>query len=276
MNQLVGQGYFSADPEEKLKISGYYFGILEDGPNRGEPAVVLQLSHCNLSCYFCDSWFDHGEWLTLDQIVSKVDECILAHFADEVPPWASLIMADDGIQVVKPRKMVFAVTGGEPFLQKSITQLLGFMAHRFTKLQLQSNGTVSQPVPSKTTVIITPKCSQKDNKPVRYLEPSDQVLSEADCLRFVLTSDPHSPYNTIPEWAHQWQQRTAKPIFITPLVVYREIPSFLSQPKHITDSSPKTDPNKVDWETTWDNYAYAQDYCLRHGFIFNPRIDSHP
>ena len=80
-----------------LKVHSVWYTIQGEGPDSGRPAVFVRLSHCNLRCFYCDTQFDTGLVLSLDDAVDKV------------------------YTLSKQHKCNFAViTGGEPFLQNVV------------------------------------------------------------------------------------------------------------------------------------------------------------
>lgn len=100
-----------------LKVNEIFHTIQGEGPDAGTPAVFVRLSHCNLRCWFCDTEFDTGDDLTLDQILTQVDKAT----------------ASDCKLVV--------ITGGEPLLQNIIPLVLR-LNHRGMSVNVETAGTV--------------------------------------------------------------------------------------------------------------------------------------
>src|SRR5690606_12347906 len=59
------------------------------------------------------------------------------------------------------KRMVLVMTGGEPMLQDNINGFLERMSQIFEKTQIESNGTQATTIPASTTLVISPKCSEK-------------------------------------------------------------------------------------------------------------------
>src|SRR3546814_7660402 len=76
-------------------------------------AFFVRLAKCNLACSFCDTYFDNGDWFTVDELMKEVNSAIADHFGGFVPPY----MAGE------KKEAVFVLSGGEPMLQKNIKQL---------------------------------------------------------------------------------------------------------------------------------------------------------
>lgn len=84
-------------PDGSLKVHSIWYTIQGEGPDAGRPAIFVRLSHCNLRCYFCDTQFDTGVVLPLDEAVEKVYSLSKTHKCGLV-----------------------VITGGEPFLQNIV------------------------------------------------------------------------------------------------------------------------------------------------------------
>lgn len=277
-NEIVGQRYFEK-AEDKLFITSIFFTLQGEGPYAGMPAVFVRFAKCNLACSFCDTYFDGGDWLTLEQISDKIDKTIKTFFNGNIPFWAQYNCVEGDIH--KKREIVLVVTGGEPMLQKNIVPFLEYFDQQFNWTQIESNGTVYQPIPSYTTLVVSPKCSTKKGKAVKYLNPKDQVLERADCLKFVIEADPTSPYHTVPQWALDWSKDARIPIYVSPMNVYNTEPQNSKQLRASNKDITIDERSNVDevisfWETglldmesNQRNHEYAAKYCINHGLRLN-------
>lgn len=365
MNEIVGKGHFTKSAEAqagKLLVTSMFFTLQGEGPYRGEPAFFIRLAKCNLACSFCDTYFDSGEWLSVEEIAERVDREIIKFFSKgmtkEVPvasdapalhdpddldtlihiPYKKSVPDIDSKYVPNwalhyteemnqnyqrhRRKMVLVITGGEPTLQANLLQLLQWGEDEFEKTQIESNGIVinENTVPDSTTVVVSPKCTEKlmafdvrvpnviFNKwgfkltwgskieiqqkmvPTAYKKPSKTMLERADCLKFVMEApDPNrsgnkSPYCSIPDWAIIWAHETGKPLFISPMNIYKTEPKKakeLRAAKTETTIEERSYNDEVisfweegllDMAANQRNHEYAAKYAIQYGFIFNVQI----
>ena len=268
-NEIVGPKYFN-DAGDKLFITSIFYTLQGEGPYRGEPAVFVRLAKCNLACSFCDTYFDGGDWLTFDEIDFRIGNVLREYFDGYVPEWAE-------------QKIGLVVTGGEPMLQKNLSVFLGRMEGHFAWTQIESNGTVWQDLPERTTLVCSPKCLEKDGKPVKYLKPNTDVLDRADCLKFVMNANQDSPYSEIPDWAHEYAL-AGKKVFISPMNIYNREPQKSKQIRSEKNSISIEERSAVDevisfWEeglldmkANQINHEYAAQYCAKNGFILNLQI----
>ena len=134
-NELVGERYFK-NAEDKLFVTSIFTTFQGEGPYRGEPAVFVRLAKCNLQCSFCDTFFDDGDWMTIQDIDSEIAKSISASFNGNTPLWADVVYGGPGSDPVKKRKMVLVLTGGEPMLQKNIVPFLEHMNTQFDLNQI--------------------------------------------------------------------------------------------------------------------------------------------
>ena len=290
-NQVVGQKYFE-NAGDKLFVTSIFTTIQGEGPLRGEPAVFVRFAKCQLTCFFCDTFFDDGDWLTKEEIAQRIDDSIQKHFNGNVPIWAKELWGGVAIEGEEPveqgplkkRNMALVVTGGEPMLQKNIGPFLKFMSARFEKTQIESNGLIVQDIPSSTILVVSPKCSEKHGVSEKYLAPNPKMLERADCLKFVMRADADSPYSSIPEWAHEWRFRTNKPVFVSPMNIYNTLPQKSKQLRAEKNQISIEERSTVDevisfWEeglldmkANQRNHEYSAKYCLNHGFTFGVQI----
>jgi len=284
-NEIVGKKYFKeVVGKDQLFVTSMFMTLQGEGPYRGLPAFFIRLAKCNLNCFFCDTFFDDGDWLTFAEINERIEDTIDQFYEDkgiERPEWTNCYYENG--QVI-PRKMVLVMTGGEPMLQENIGSFLDAQVKCFAKTQIESNGTQNTEIPTETTLVVSPKCSQKKNVSIKYLEPRKEVLARADCLKFVMESDPNSPYSTIPDWAHQWAKETGKEIYISPMNIYNDIPKNSKEKRANSNQISLGERSRIDevisfWEPgllnmveNQKNHEYTAQYCITHGYILNLQI----
>jgi len=268
-NEIVGQKYFN-DAGDKLFVTSIFYTLQGEGPYRGEPAVFVRLAKCNLACSFCDTYFDGGDWLTFEEIDLRIGNVLREYFNGIIPEWAE-------------QKIGLVITGGEPMLQKNLGPFLEMVEEHFAWTQIESNGTVWQDLPDSTTLVCSPKCSEKNGAPVKYLKPNTDVLDRADCLKFVMNADLDSPYSSIPEWAHDYAAQ-GKQVYISPMNIYNREPQKSKQMRSNKNDITIEERSAVDevisfWEEgllnmpeNQKNHEYAARYCAQHGFTLNLQI----
>lgn len=290
-NDIVGKKYFK-DADGKLLVTSVFFTLQGEGPYRGMPAVFVRLAMCNLACSFCDTYFNSGDWMTADELIHKIDVRIIEYFNGIVPEWAefwpqfaeSWPEFNSDSDVIIKRKMGLVISGGEPMLQDALVPFLNKADKYFDWMQIESNGTQYQDIPSHTTLVVSPKCSEKSGKPIKYLEPNEKVLERADCLKFVMCADSDSPYSSVPEWALKWRGNYEKEIFVSPMNIYNSEPmkskQLRTQKNDISIDERSTvdevisfwDPGLLNMAENQKNHEYTAKYCVQHGLTLNLQI----
>ena len=281
-NSITGKKWFQDAPANSLYVTSMFFTLQGEGPYAGMPALFIRLGKCNLTCSFCDTFFDDGEWMTFIQIETKIHNTICGYFNNEkgiaAPDWA---LNKTRIGKLYPN-IVLVITGGEPLLQSNLSAFLDRQSTYFEAVQIETNGTIDQRISSEITVVCSPKSSEKNGVATKYLAPSKFILDRADCLKFVMSSDPTSPYNEVPEWAHDWKRaNSGKEIYCSPMNVYNDFPQKIkllrAEKGQITMAERSTVDEIISW---WEpgllnlvqnqaNHEYTGKYCLDHGFRLN-------
>ena len=95
-----------------LKVKEIFYSLQGEGGRQGEASIFIRLSGCNLKCDFCDTDFSGGEDMTLEKILSSIQQ-----FSCQWIVW----------------------TGGEPTLQLTDECLLFFKQAGFRQA-IESNG----------------------------------------------------------------------------------------------------------------------------------------
>ena len=283
-NSITGKSFFKTAPKDSLFVTSMFMTLQGEGPYAGMPALFVRLAKCNLTCSFCDTFFDDGEWLTYPEIEVKMYHTICDYWNNQgkvVPEWV-LPMTPDALHVtLGPYGCGLVVTGGEPLLQENLIPFLKSQIDNFTFLQIESNGTIDCDIPQEVTLVCSPKCAEKEGKATKYLSPSKLILNRADCLKFVVSSDLNSPYSEVPQWAHEWAKDTGLPVYVSPMNVYNDLPQKIkllrAETGVITMSERSTVDETIDfWEPgvlnlaeNEKNHKYTAKYCLDNGFKLN-------
>jgi organic radical activating enzyme len=120
-----------------LMVTGIFHTIQGEGPFVGRPAVFVRLSGCNLACSFCDTEYrvaEHQKTLPVDEVVERILD-----FEEEL----------------------VVITGGEPFRQASIRQLMDKLSEEGLTVQIETNGTLwpkgPTVLPHRVHVVCSPK-----------------------------------------------------------------------------------------------------------------------
>lgn len=279
-NEIIGKKYFKDAPADSLFITSMFYTLQGEGPYAGLPSLFIRLTKCNLACSFCDTFFDDGDWMTFDQIEKRIHSTIDNFWKSkgkDTPTWA---INADGIYP----GIILIITGGEPLLQDNLSNFMFKQLGRFRNVQVESNGTPDTNVPSGVTLVCSPKCAEKDGKPVKYLAPSKTILERADCLKFVMSADQSSPYSNIPEWALEWKSKTGKEIFVSPMNVYNNFPQKIkllrAEKGQITMEERSTvdevisfwEPGLLNLKDNQANHEYAGAYATEHGLRLNMQL----
>lgn len=184
--------------------------------------------------------------------------------------------------------MVLVITGGEPSLQQNLSAFLDIAQPYFQSTQIESNGIcVLSDLPKSTTLVVSPKCLEKEGKVIRYLKPNPKMLERADCLKFVISApedNQYAPYSDIPLWAHEWAKKRNKKIFISPMNIYQKEPQrvqvirdegrdlTMAERSEINEVVSFWEPGLLDLKRNQRNHEYAAEYCMKYGFILNLQI----
>ncbi len=112
----------------KLTVNEIFYSLQGEGGRQGEASIFIRLTKCNLKCTFCDTDFEHGDEMSLEEIASEIKA-----FGCQWIIW----------------------TGGEPTIQLRDEHLQYFKDLGY-KQAIETNGT--RPVPSLIDYIT---CSPK-------------------------------------------------------------------------------------------------------------------
>lgn len=249
-NTIEGQRYFRDAADDSIMRTSTFLTLQGEGPFMGRPAMFVRLSKCNLACEFCDTYFDHGDWLTHDELMLEIMRKIRERYRRN-PPHIGCV-----------------VTGGEPMLQRSITKLCTHLVHNFEWVQIETNGILYQELPKQVCLVVSPKIMNEKHQ--GYARPHKRVLERADCFKFVVSADPSSPYHRLPDWLEH--ERRGRPVYISPMNVYRRRPAMVAaleekrepsiDERNAAEAVSFWDAGLLDMEANRKNHEYAFKYAL--------------
>lgn len=149
-----------------LWIQEVFYTLQGEGPFAGDPAVFVRTAGCNIRCYWCDTDFESSTWR---------------------PALADLIAS---IETHRPAHCdLIVLTGGEPFRQ-NIAPLVQQLLARGLRVQIETNGTLSIPLPidDRLTIVCSPKTKQLH----------DAIVPRITAYKYVLAAGEVDPDDGLP------------------------------------------------------------------------------
>ncbi len=145
-----------------VEVHSIFYTIQGEGPFAGRPAVFVRLAGCNLQCPWCDTEYtSKREAMTFP----AVRIAVMAALAGTYSP--------------AERETLIVITGGEPFRQAALGNLVAHLAMHGYAVQIETNGTIQPEVYfpwNYCTVVCSPKTPRIN--PV--------VWTHANCFKYVL------------------------------------------------------------------------------------------
>ncbi|WP_435360454.1 7-carboxy-7-deazaguanine synthase QueE [Haloarchaeobius sp. DFWS5] len=137
---------------DALPINELFYSLQGEGVLAGVPTVFVRTSGCNLRCWFCDSYHTSWEpthaWMDVDEIVAEVE---------------SYEQADHVV-----------VTGGEPLIHDTVSDLLRELDDRGYHTTVETNGTIVPDAPIDLASI-SPKLANSTPTPDRTRDDGEAV-----------------------------------------------------------------------------------------------------
>jgi organic radical activating enzyme len=110
----------------KAPIAEIFFSYQGEGIYIGKPQVFVRFSGCNLKCDYCDTKTNRKKYLSVNEIVQKIDKLSKKHF-------------QPGSKIDKN----VSLTGGEPLLYAEfLKKLLPVLKKKKYTIYLETNGTL--------------------------------------------------------------------------------------------------------------------------------------
>ncbi|MDD2512495.1 MAG: 7-carboxy-7-deazaguanine synthase QueE [Proteiniphilum sp.] len=145
-----------------LNVNEIFYSLQGEGGRTGQASIFIRLAGCNLSCSFCDTDFERGMKMTLEEV----------HLQIEAYPCKWIVW-----------------TGGEPTLQLT-DEMVAFFREKGYRQAIETNGT--RKVPAGIDYIT---CSPK-----LHFEKVRELIPEVDELRFpIQKGDPLPDISILPK-----------------------------------------------------------------------------
>lgn len=109
-----------------LKVTEVFYSVQGEGARAGEPSVFVRLASCNLACGFCDTEFESGKELTVQELCTEIARAIKR--------------ATGNLPGTLNSNYWIVWTGGEPTLQLTEEHVAWF-AKEGLKQAIETNGT---------------------------------------------------------------------------------------------------------------------------------------
>lgn len=150
-----------------LNVREIFYSLQGEGERSGEPSIFIRLAKCNLSCSFCDTDYERGVKMTLEEVLQEVQS-----YGCKWIVW----------------------TGGEPTLQLNEAVVDLFKEKGYLQA-IETNGT--RRVPLGIDYIA---CSPK-----QQFEKVRELIPEVDELRFpIQKGDPLPEISILPKARHHF------------------------------------------------------------------------
>lgn len=189
----------------RLVVHSIWPTLQGEGPFAGRHAIFIRLAGCNLQCPWCDTEY------TQKQTAYMLD-------FDKHQNISDLITEVQRCQPIRNRltihqKQLVVITGGEPYRQNLALLVETLIVHGY-RVQIETNGTLYQPLPMDVVVVCSPKTPRIDST----------MAMRANCYKYVLDSGHIDEQDGLPAGTLGKYGRTARPpdgwegeIFVQPL-----------------------------------------------------------
>jgi len=199
----------------QLEVKHLFPTLQGEGPYTGHPSVFIRLGGCNLACTFCDTDFEAFATLGVNEIVEQVQQ---------------LSLSEGGKRV----RHLVVITGGEP-LRQNIVPLCERLITEGFKIQIETNGTLYQPLPPEVAIICSPK-----NTGNGYFAIRDDLLARINAFKFIISKHREHYYEVV----EVGQARHGTPVYVQPM-------------------------DEGDAARNAENLAYASEMAQRCGYILS-------
>tara|TARA_R110000744_G_scaffold29871_1_gene70968 strand:- start:3728 stop:4483 length:756 start_codon:yes stop_codon:yes gene_type:complete len=158
----------------ELQVKEIFPTIQGEGHLAGTPCVFLRLAGCNLACWFCDTDFENGQGMALDDVLTN----ILALFDEGGDRLDNLVV----------------LTGGEPFVQ-NVVPLIRRLNGAGLRVQVETAGVLWMPgleelfepardykpqALTSNSIVCSPKTGKLNEHIVPYITTWKYVIKEGE------------------------------------------------------------------------------------------------
>ncbi|MCG8295297.1 7-carboxy-7-deazaguanine synthase QueE [Pseudomonas entomophila] len=187
-----------APDSETLWVEEVFRTLQGEGPYSGVPSTFVRLSGCNLQCYWCDTQFEAFRWSMTPQAIVEMIR---------------------GLEAPVPELVV--LTGGEPFRQ-SIAPLIQVFLDEGFKVQIETNGTIYQAIPTGqgVTVVCSPKTPVLDLRMIEIITHYKYVLAHGEVDE--VDGLPGTSTQRAGKKARLFRPPQGKPVYVMPRDDYDE------------------------------------------------------
>jgi 7-carboxy-7-deazaguanine synthase len=240
---------------QELLVNSIWPTIQGEGPNAGCPAIFVRLTGCNLRCTFCDTEFEAGRPMTLDEIVKRI-KLSMDHCETDL----------------------IVLTGGEPMRQQ-IIPFLARCADIGWYVQIETAGTVwppdakvkTDPPPSNPDSILAEKSVSLDSLIIGDMvqlvcspktpKVHPKIEEHCDHFKYIIRKGETDDERGLPNHSTQIEMREAK---IYAPHVENVLPTIWVQP---CQEYSKVGVSEVpDAQRTQENVDEAIRVAMRHGY----------
>lgn len=174
-----------------LFVKSIFKTLQGEGPFFGIPSIFIRLGGCNLACKFCDTEFEDFEQMDLNLVLQKVQFLSLN-------------------SIGKQSILLVVITGGEPFRQPISLLCQKLIDYGFC-IQIETNGTLYQPLPKEVEIVCSPKVVNG-----KYLKIREDLLCCITAFKFIISKSMKG-YDNVPELG---QINYGIPVFLQPMDQY--------------------------------------------------------
>lgn len=209
-----------------ISIKSIFYTIQGEGPLAGSPATFIRTGYCSLSCDFCDTEFEKD--------IKKMSvETILQKVKDITPETTSVIV----------------ITGGEPFLQPKLKDLVVELLDLNFIVQIETAGTlyIDLPYEDENLMVI---CSPKTGKLNSKLE--EKIHS----YKYVISSLNYDEEDGLPNYCPFKSNSLVK----------------VARPKNLNADIYISPMDEYDKEQNLENMNLVTELCLKHGYVLSLQI----